>query len=129
MRQTALLRPMRKPIISLPYTARFALHLLLLDRPQVFAALIRDRKAVMSNHTPQVTALTTFHLEGYISARILVEGIKRSGSSPTAERLAAALRDMGPQDLGGFTVDFSKSNSGSNFIDLAVIDSSGKLRY
>jgi branched-chain amino acid transport system substrate-binding protein len=91
--------------------------------------LTRDFKAVMSKYAPKVTTFTAFHLEGYISARILVEGIKRSGNTPTAERLTAALKSMGSQDLGGFTVDFSKSNSGSNFVDLAVIDSSGKLRY
>jgi branched-chain amino acid transport system substrate-binding protein len=89
----------------------------------------RDMRNAMAKHVPKVTNFTAFHLEGYISARILVEGLKKAGGNPTAEKLTTALRTMGPQDLGGFVVDFSKGNSGSNFVDLAVIDSAGKLRY
>ncbi len=92
-------------------------------------ALTRDLRSIMSKFAPKITSYTAFHLEGYISARMLVEGLKRSGANPTADRLANALRVMGPQDLGGFVVDFSKGNSGSNFVELAVIDSAGKLRY
>jgi branched-chain amino acid transport system substrate-binding protein len=89
----------------------------------------RDMRAAIAKHVPKVTNFTAFHLEGYISARIMVEGLRKTGSNPTAEKLTAALKNMGPQDLGGFMVDFSKGNSGSNFVDLAVIDSAGKLRY
>jgi branched-chain amino acid transport system substrate-binding protein len=92
-------------------------------------ALTRELRTTMSKFAPQVTTYTAFHLEGYISARILVEGLKRSGANPTADRLATSLRAMGPQELGGFLVDFSKGNSGSSFVELAVIDSAGKLRY
>ena len=79
---------------------------------------------------PQPAQYTSFHLEGYLSARIVAEAFKRSkDKDQTAASLATALRTMGELDFGGFRVDFSKSNIGSNFVDIAVIGAEGKLRY
>jgi branched-chain amino acid transport system substrate-binding protein len=91
--------------------------------------IARELRAAMAKQTPGLTSFTPFHIEGYISARVLVEGLKQAGASLSPERLAASLKSMGALDLGGFWVDFSKANSGSTFVDMAVIDSTGKLRY
>jgi branched-chain amino acid transport system substrate-binding protein len=90
--------------------------------------LVREFQATMKKHAPTVTNYTAFHLEGYISARVLVEALRRGGAA-SADRLARALRDVGLLDLGGFTVDFSKGNAGSSFVDIAVVTTGGKLMY
>lgn len=90
--------------------------------------LQRAFQETMKNHAPDVKAITHFHLEGYITARTLVEALKRVAGEPTPGKLAQALTRMGPIDMRGFVVDFSKGNSGSQFVDIAVV-SNGRLLY
>ena len=69
-------------------------------------------------------------LEGYIAAKILVEGLKRSGKNPTRESLVDALAGMGKTDLGGFTVSYSPTNhNGSTFVDLTIISRAGTFKH
>jgi len=75
------------------------------------------------------TELTPSMVEGYASAKVLVEGIKRAGKQPTREGLRKALESMGRYDLGGVEVGYSASDhSGMDYVDLAIIDQSGKFR-
>lgn len=90
----------------------------------------RDFQAAMKASFPQLEQYTSFHLEGYLSARTVAEALKRNtDKEPTAAGLAKTLRSMGEIDFGGFRVNFSKGNVGSAFVDIAVIGSDGKLRY
>lgn len=90
----------------------------------------RDFQTAMKGSFPQLAQYTSFHLEGYLSARTVAEALKRNTEKePTAAGLAKTLRSMGEIDFGGFRVDFSKGNVGSTFVDIAVIGSDGKLRY
>ena len=90
--------------------------------------LNRDFQTAMKATFPELTEYTSMQLEGYISARTVVEGLKRSKDA-TPAGLAKALQTMGELDLGGFRVDFSKGNIGSSFVDIGVISSDGHLRY
>ncbi len=66
--------------------------------------------------------LTYGALEGYIDTKVLVEGMRRCGSSLSRARLIDALERMERYDLGGFQVSFSpQSHSGSNFTELTVV--------
>jgi branched-chain amino acid transport system substrate-binding protein len=92
--------------------------------------LHRDFRAAMKAAFPQLREYTSFQLEGYLSARTIGEALKRSKErevSPAS--LERALRTMGPLDFGGFRVDFTQGNSGSRFVDIAVIGADGKMRY
>jgi ABC-type branched-subunit amino acid transport system substrate-binding protein len=92
--------------------------------------LQRDFQLAMKAAFPDIASYTAFHLEGYLSARTLAEALRRSKdnvASPTS--LAKALRNAGEMDFGGYRVDFSKGNTGSRFVDIAVIGAEGKLRY
>ena len=92
--------------------------------------LHRDFHAAMKAAFPQLQEYTPFHLEGYLSARTVAEALKRSkGRDPSPASLAKALQSMGELDLGGFRIDFSRSNIGSRFVDIGVIGGDGKLRY
>jgi ABC-type branched-subunit amino acid transport system substrate-binding protein len=67
-------------------------------------------------------------LEGFIAAKVFVEGLKRAGKNPTRESLVDGLASMGKVDLGGFTVNYAPtSHNGSTFIDLTIISRGGKF--
>jgi branched-chain amino acid transport system substrate-binding protein len=67
-------------------------------------------------------------LEGYIAAKVLVEGLKRAGKDLTREKLIAALEGMRNLDLGDFVIDYSpEKHTGSTFVDLSIIRSGGQF--
>lgn len=72
---------------------------------------------------------SSFNLEGYIAAKLLVEAIKRSKDASPAgvTRGLEMLRDY---DMGGFVVDFSPTkHNGSTFVDMSMISASGELIF
>jgi branched-chain amino acid transport system substrate-binding protein len=67
-------------------------------------------------------------LEGYVAARILVEGLQRAGRNLTRERLVEALRGMRNFDLGGDYVTFGpRSHVGRNFVELTLVGADGRF--
>lgn len=61
-------------------------------------------------------------LEGYIAAKVAVEGLRRAGRNPTREGFVKALESLQPYDMGGYTVRFSpESHNGSTYVDLTMI--------
>jgi ABC-type branched-subunit amino acid transport system substrate-binding protein len=67
-------------------------------------------------------------LEGFLSAKVMVEGLRRAGKNPTREGLVDALEKMNDVDLGGFFVSYSpKNRAGSKFVDLTIIARDGKF--
>ena len=68
-------------------------------------------------------------LEGYIGARVLVEGLKRAGKAPTRDSLVDALEKLGSVDLAGYKVKFGPGNhNGSSLVELTVIGAQGLYR-
>lgn len=68
-------------------------------------------------------------MEGYIAARVFVEGLKRAGSKITRESLITGLEDMGSQTLGGFQVNFSSTNHvASSFVEMSMLTGDGRVR-
>lgn len=68
-------------------------------------------------------------LEGYIAAKVLVEGIRKSGKNLSRESLLDALEKTGTLDLGGYRVKFSAINhSGSSLVEPTVIGALGVYR-
>jgi ABC-type branched-subunit amino acid transport system substrate-binding protein len=67
-------------------------------------------------------------VEGYAAAKVLVEGLRRAGKSPTREKLQAALEDMKRFDLGGLEVSFSADDhTGLDFADLSIVSFEGRF--
>ena len=61
-------------------------------------------------------------LEGFIAAKVLVEGLRRTGADLTREKFISAMETMRDFDLGGFWITFTPaSHSGSKFVELTVI--------
>jgi len=68
--------------------------------------------------------LSVTGLEGYIAARVLVEGLKRAGRNLTRERLIRALESINARnyDGGGYAVNFSSTrHQGSMYVDIATM--------
>ena len=67
-------------------------------------------------------------LEGFISAKVMVEGLRRAGKNPTREKLIAALETMDPYDVGGFKITYTPTDHrGSRFVDLTIISKEQKF--
>jgi ABC-type branched-subunit amino acid transport system substrate-binding protein len=90
----------------------------------------REFQAAMRAAYPDLKSYSPFHLEGYLSARVVAEAIKRSKEKEmTPAALERALHAAGEMDFGGFRVDFSKGNVGSHWVDIGVVTAEGKIRY
>ena len=68
-------------------------------------------------------------MEGYLAARILVDGIKRAGAKATRESLMGGLEAIGSTTIGGFAVSFSPTDHvASNFVELSMLVGDGRIR-
>lgn len=67
-------------------------------------------------------------MEGFLAAKVLTEGLRRSGKNLSREGLVTALESLRDYNLGGFTVNYSaKSHEGSRYTDLTTIGRGGKF--
>jgi len=68
--------------------------------------------------------------EGFVHARLLVEGLRRTGRNLTTESFTKTLEDAGEIAFGRFSVKYSpKNHNGSSYVELAIVDAEGSLRY
>jgi ABC-type branched-subunit amino acid transport system substrate-binding protein len=66
-------------------------------------------------------------MEGFLTAKVMVEGLRRAGRDLTREKFVEAMEKM-DVDLGGFYVGYSpKNHAGSKFVDLTIIGQEGKF--
>ncbi|WP_423199474.1 ABC transporter permease [Cupriavidus sp. H19C3] len=71
---------------------------------------------------------TNAGMEGFMSAKVLVEGLRRAGPEPTREKLVAALEALRDFDLGGILISYSPTrHTGSSFVEMSIVSSTGKL--
>jgi len=67
-------------------------------------------------------------MEGFIAAKVLVEGLRRAGKQPTREKLIAGLETMNQFDLGGLDVTYGPQlRTGTTYIDITIIGKAGKF--
>lgn len=67
-------------------------------------------------------------LEGFVSAKVMVEGLKRAGRNLTRESLIRALETMEPYDVGGFKIVYTnQDHRGSRYVDLTIISKDQKF--
>jgi branched-chain amino acid transport system substrate-binding protein len=67
-------------------------------------------------------------IEGFIAAKVLVEGLRRAGPQPTREKLIKGLESMARVDLGGISVHYGpEDRSGTTFVDLTVLGKDGQF--
>ena len=75
-----------------------------------------------------LTEVSPAMVEGYTTATVLVEGLRRAGKDPSGEKVRAALEGIRGYDLGGLEVGYSASDhTGLDFVDLSIINKDGKF--
>jgi ABC-type branched-subunit amino acid transport system substrate-binding protein len=88
--------------------------------------LVRDYQKLLKSEG--ITDFDYGSIEGYVAARVFVEGLKRAGRDLTREKFVSALESMGNYDVGGFNVNFSPTNHvGSKFVEMTIINSNGQV--
>lgn len=86
--------------------------------------LIKEYQTAMKK--AGVSQLSYGSLEGYVNAKVLVEGLKRAGPSPTPESLKKALESFKSLDLGGVLVRYAPGDhQGLSFSELSMVRKDG----
>ena len=68
-------------------------------------------------------------MEGYLAAKVLVEGLRKAPGKPARESLVAGLESIDRQQFGGFEVSFSSKNHvASKFVELSMLTGDGRVR-
>jgi branched-chain amino acid transport system substrate-binding protein len=91
------------------------------------AAVVNEYQKIISPDGKDIYNFSS--LEGFLAAKVLVEGLKRAGKHITRESLIDGLEKMGKADLGGFKVTYSPTNhNGSQYVDLTIISRHGQFK-
>jgi branched-chain amino acid transport system substrate-binding protein len=73
---------------------------------------------------------SAFQLEGFVHAKLLVEGLRRAGRNLSTASFIKAMEEAGEISFGRFAAKYSPStHNGSSYVELAIIDNTGQLRY
>ena len=67
-------------------------------------------------------------MEGFVAAKVLVEGLRRAGRNLTREGFVQALESIQRIDLGGLMITYGeKDHTGSEFVELTMIGKDGNF--
>lgn len=73
------------------------------------------------------TTVSYAAMEGFLSAKVLVEGLRRAGRNLTREGFVRALESMQRVDMGGVSLSYSdKDHTGSNYVELTLVGRDGR---
>jgi branched-chain amino acid transport system substrate-binding protein len=93
---------------------------------QANSSIVREYQQRMTESGQKEFDFSSF--EGFLAAKVLTEGLRRTGRFLTREGLILALESLKDFNMGGFTINYSaKSHEGSNFSDLTIIGRGGKF--
>ena len=68
-------------------------------------------------------------LEGYLAARMMVDGLRNAGGKTARDALISGLEAIGTQSYGGFAVSLSTSDHvASSFVQLSMLTGDGRVR-
>lgn len=88
--------------------------------------LIREYQQVM--RSAGFKEYTYGSLSYFITTKVLVEALRRTGRDLTREKFTATLDGLRDYDMGGLMVDFNPATrSGLNFVDLGIVGADGRF--
>ena len=91
--------------------------------------LVREFQDLMRKYSPG-EPLTSFSLEGFVTAKVIVEGLRRSGPNLTRTRFIDAMESLRDVDLGALQLSYSPTNhSGLKFVAITVVDDRGHVLH
>ena len=91
--------------------------------------MVRELGDLVKAHPAESNGqVTPAMMEGFASAKVLVEALKRAGKDPSRAALLKVLNGMTRFDLGGMEVGYSPTDhTGTNYADIAIIDPRGRF--
>ncbi|HCN89740.1 MAG TPA: ABC transporter permease [Oxalobacteraceae bacterium] len=88
--------------------------------------LVTDYQRIMKSS--KQTDYSYASMQGFLSAKIFVEGLRRAGRDLSREKLISSLESMSHADIDGYQINFSPTNhNGSKYVDLTVLGKDGKF--
>lgn len=85
-----------------------------------YLAALKDQRGVSPNYSG---------IEGFVAAKVLVEGLKRAGRGASREAFIDAIGGMKDLSIGGFPLDFGpQKHAGSRFVELTLLTEDGRVR-
>ena len=90
------------------------------------SGIVREYQKVMNKMGVKNWSFAS--MEGFITAKVVVEGLRRAGKNPTRESFVAALESIGRWDMDGYLVNFTPNNhNGSRYVELTAISRDGRF--
>lgn len=92
-------------------------------------ALIREIRERARKFPPTDSSpINHTFIEGYLAAKVLGEGIRRSGIEPTPRKLRDVLETISGYDAGGIAIGFAADDHvGSRYSDITILNRNGRL--
>ncbi len=86
-----------------------------------------EYRTALSSHLP--SEVPSYNgMEGFLEAKVLVEGLRRARPPLTRSGLASALETFKPYEMGDISVHYGSANrTGSTYIELVLLGANGKL--
>lgn len=73
---------------------------------------------------------STSQFEGFVHAKLLVVGLRRAGRNLTTDSFISAMEGAGDIAFGRFIAKYTpQTHIGSAYVELAIMDEQGQLRY
>lgn len=96
---------------------------------QPSSAAVADYMRLLKQKDPNAKPSAP-QFEGFVQARLLTEGLRRAGRNLTADSFIAAMEGLGEVPLGRFVAKYGPGeHNGSSYVELAILDNRGQLRY
>jgi branched-chain amino acid transport system substrate-binding protein len=90
--------------------------------------IVREFQGAVASHNKGVN-VNYSSFEGYLAAKMLVDGISRAGARLTRDTLVSGLENIGRTDYGGFSVSLSaRDHVASTFVEKSMLTGDGKVR-
>jgi ABC-type branched-subunit amino acid transport system substrate-binding protein len=98
-----------------------------MNQPSVVA--VADYMRLLKQKDPNAQPSVP-QFEGFVQARLLTEGLQRAGRKLTTDSFIAAMEGLGEVPLGRFVAKYGPGqHNGSTYVELAILDNRGQLRY
>lgn len=91
--------------------------------------LVREYRQSMQKYAPD-EPVTAIGLEGYVTAKVTVEGLRRAGPNLTRQRFIEAMETLREFDLGSLRLTYQPGDhAGLRYTDISVVGEAGQLRH
>lgn len=90
--------------------------------------LVNDYQQALHKYDPKAEPNYT-SMEGYVAARVMVDGLRRLGGRLNRDALISALETLSGYESRGYHLHFSPTkHTGSSFVELSMLTGDGKVK-